>query len=88
MTPQQYREWKSLPHQTADYNLRRENERERAALYAFVEKLKNPQAWAAPAIPGMPAPIVPGAPVAKAGVMGSPFVLVAIAGLAAFLFLT
>lgn len=88
MTPQQYAEWKSLPHHKADYNLRRENAAERSALYAFVEKLQKPEVWAKPAIPGVVTPTVPGVPVAKAGIMESPVLLIAIAGLAAFLFLT
>lgn len=88
MTPQQYAEWKALPHQKADYNLRRENETERRALYAFLEKLQTPQAWAKPAVPGVVTPGLPGVPVAKAGILESPVLLIAIAGLAAFLFLT
>ena len=88
MSPQQYAEWKSLSLHKANYNLRRETDQERRELYAFVEKLQKPEAWAKPAIPGVVTPAVPGVPVAKAGILESPVLLIAIAGLAAFLFLT
>lgn len=90
MTPQQFAEWKALPHQTADYNLRRENDAERNALYAFLEKLQTPEAWAKPAVtPAAPgaSPVTAGA-LPTGGVLESPMLLIAIAGLAAFLFLT
>jgi len=88
MSPEQYAEWKLLSLHKADYNLRRENAQERSELYAFVGKLQKPEAWAVPGVPGVVTPgVVTAAAIPGVGLLKSPVILIAIAGLVALVFL-